>query len=227
VDTSISTDLYYESQQTVDMMDNSTPQAQAMAKHLEKEAGEKKKDAIANMKSAEKKASAPTSAPTPSPTSSPKAEPSIGAILAGAVPDPVVTTTATATPVKKKDDPADDTPPVSKLPPLEKIRTKREAVAAQMPDIDARDAITYATALAEKVSDERGVPVATVTPIEKPLSTSAATPDTGTMELTQKQANELSQQTDVSIQTLAHEANRVAQKNKVLKDGDEVTISFH
>lgn len=47
------------------------------------------------------------------------------------------------------------------------------------------------------------------------------------MELTFEQANELSQQTDVSVQTLAHEANRVAEHNKTLKDGEEVTISFH
>jgi hypothetical protein len=216
VDTSINTDLYYESQQTVDMMDKSTPQSQAMTKQLEKDAVEKKKDAIASMKSVEKKSDGPK----------PAAPPSVGAILAGAVPDPVVATTKTANPVKKSDDPVDDTPPVSKLPPLEKIRTKREAVAAQQPDIDARDAITYATALAEKASDERGVPVA-ATPAKTPISTSAATPDTGTMELTQKQADELSQRKDLSVETVGKEANRVAEQNKVLKDGDEVTISFH
>ena len=46
------------------------------------------------------------------------------------------------------------------------------------------------------------------------------------MGLTKQQADELSQQTDVSVQTLAHEANRMAEQNKVLKNGDEVTISF-
>ncbi|MCA9334636.1 hypothetical protein KC953_00660, partial [Candidatus Saccharibacteria bacterium] len=62
---------------------------------------------------------------------------------------------------------------------------------------------------------------------ESAPSTSVSTPDTATMELTQKQADELSQQTDVTIATLAKEADHIAQQNKTLQDGDEVTISLH
>ncbi len=61
-DTSISNDLYYESQQTPDMMDSSTPAAQAMTKHLSEEAGARRKNAISSMQTASKPSSAPQSA---------------------------------------------------------------------------------------------------------------------------------------------------------------------
>ena len=118
---------------------------------------------------------------------------------------------------------------------------KRQHAAAEQ---ESRDAIAYATALAEEASDQRGVPVAQPAPAPTPApnnapqqptsapaaqtaaTTSVSTPDTDTMVLTKQQADELSKQTDVSVQTLAGEANRIAEQNKVLKSGDEVTISF-
>ena len=57
-DTSISTDLYYESQQTPDMMDNTTPAAQALTQQLSDSADERRQDAIAGMQSAAKQAPA-------------------------------------------------------------------------------------------------------------------------------------------------------------------------
>ncbi len=184
---SVNTDLYYESQQVPDMMDNSTPSAQAMAQHLSDEATQHRQDAIATMQSV-------AGAPVPATTD-----------------DTTATTTA-----------QDDTQPASTLPSIEEIRARQQQTMQKVAERESRDAIAYATALAEQASETRGPSVANVAP-----STSVSTPDTGTMELTREQASELSQQTDVSVETLAHEANRVAQKNKVLRDGEEVTISFH
>lgn len=213
-DTSISTDLYYESQQAPDMMDNSTPAAQAMTQHLTEEADEHRQEAIAGMQTAAKQAPI-TQAPVATTT----------------------TPTATTTP-----DPAPE--PVSTLPSIDEIRARQEATMKRAAEQESRDAIAYATALAEEASDQRGVPVAQPTPapapalnnaVQQPVpapatqtaaTTSVSTPDTDTMVLTKQQADELSKQTDVSVQTLAGEANRIAEQNKILKSGDEVTISF-
>lgn len=194
-DTSISTDLYYESQQTTDMMDSSTPQAQALQQHLKQEADDKKQEAIQNMQSAAKQAPAGDAA-TP--------------------------TTVAATTTSD-----DSTPPVSTLPSLEEIRAKQAATVQQHTKKESLDAIAYANALAEAAADERTAPAPASNPTSAPTTTSASTPEAGTMVLTHEQADELSKQTDVSVQTLAKEANRVAEKNKVLHNGDEVTISFH
>ncbi len=201
-DTSISTDLYYESQQVPDMMDSTTPAAQAMAQHLTDEADQQRQDAIAVMQSAAKQAPAPTPA-TPQPQPQPVSE------------------------------------PVSTLPSVDEVRARQDALMRQAEDKQSRDAVAYAMALTEEASDQRGnsaAPIQTpsarpVTPPQQvapsaPQTTSASTPSAATMELTKQQADELSQQSDLSVQTLANEANRIAQKNKVLKNGDEVTISF-
>jgi hypothetical protein len=191
-DTSISKDLYYESQQTPDMMDDSTPSAQAMAQHLSQEATQHRQDAVAAMQSAAK------------------------SVPASQTSDPVAAPQAAQTTV------VDDQPLVSTLPSIEEIRARQEASAQKIVEKESRDAIAYATALAEQASENRHVPIA-----NSASSTSVSTPATGTMDLTREQADELSQQKDVSVQTLAQEANRVAAKNKVLHNGDEVTISFH
>lgn len=205
-DTSISQDLYYESQQTTDMMDSSTPAAQALTKQLDEGAATKRQQAISTMQTAAKAANN-TPAPTPA------------ADTATTLPTPAAADTTAAT--------ADDEPK-SNLPSLAEIRARQEASEDKQAKKDALDAIALANALAEEAGDERGVPVANVpTPENTPPSTSASTPDAGTMVLTQKQANELSEQKDVSVATLSKEANRVAEQNKVLKNGDEVTISFH
>lgn len=207
-DTSISTDLYYESQQAPDMMDDSTPAAQAMAHQLDEGAAAKREEAIGTMQAAAKAAGA---------SDQPTAQAPAAAAATGA--DDTAATT---------DQAAASDEPRSTLPSLEEIRAKQVASEDKQAKKDALDAIAYANALAEEASDTRGVPIATVPTSETAAaSTSASTPDAGTMVLTQKQADELSQQKDVSIATLSKEANRVAEQNKVLKDGDEVTISFH
>lgn len=212
-DNSISRDLYYESQQAPDMMDANTPAAQALTKQLQEDADEQRQDAIATMQQAA------TQAPQPSSTTSTIDE------------------------------------PVSTLPSLEDIRARQEATIKAATDRETRDAIALANALVEEAAEKKGIsaptpsmeetidlnkPTQDATPTPAPQTaiapppntaqniqnTSVSTPSTGTMELTKQQADELSQQTDVSIQTLAHEANRIAEKNKVLKNGDEVTISF-
>ena len=173
-DTSISTDLYYESQQTPDMMDNTTPAAQALTQQLSDSADERRQDAIAGMQSA---ATQPT-----------------------ATDDQTVT--------------AD---PVSTLPSVEEIRARQAAIIQQTSAQKSQDAIARANALAEQARSDG---------TKSAQTTSVTTPSTDTIGLTKQQADELSQQTDVSVQTLAHEANRMAEQNKVLKNGDEVTISF-
>lgn len=173
-DTSISTDLYYESQQTPDMMDNTTPAAQALTQQLSDSADERRQDAIAGMQSAAKQAPA-------------------------------------------TDDQAVTANPVSTLPSVEEIRARQAAIIQQTNVRDSQDAIARANALAEQARSGG---------TKSPQTTSVTTPSTDTMGLTKQQADELSQQTDVSVQTLAHEANRMAEQNKVLKNGDEVTISF-
>lgn len=206
-DNSINTDLYYESQQTPDMMDSTSPTAQALTQQLNEDADQQKQAAITTMQQAV----------TKSATQQPSVQP--------AAPDP--------------------NEPVSTLPSVEEIRARQEATMNRVSEKDSRDAIAYAMALAEEAGDKRA---GSGTPLERPVqappqptpapiarsavvsplqqSTSLSTPSTDTMGLTKQQADELSQQTDVSIQTLASEANRIAEKNKVLKNGDEVTISF-
>jgi hypothetical protein len=209
-DTSISTDLYYESQQTPDMMDDSTPAAQAMSQQLADGASQQKQSAISNMQQI---ASRPAPA-APQPVAPNPQQPA-----------PVSTNTPIGAPVASPE-------PVSTLPSMAELKARQEASVQRTADKDSRDAIAYAMALAEEASENRGTPVAaaapTPTPAQNtPLNTSVSTPAAGTMGLTREQADELSQQSDVSVQTLAQQANRVAAKNKVLRSGDEVTISFH
>ncbi len=200
-DTSINTDLYYESQQTPDMMDNTTPAAQAMTQQLNDQVDQQKQEAIALMQNAAKQA--------------PSAQQS-----------------------QTNDSPAPE--PVSTLPSVAEVRARQSLFTQQNADKEARDALAYANALAEEATEQRvgGMPAPMQNTAAKPANitassaqiqpptTSVSTPDTGTIELTRQQADALAEQTDVSVQTLAHEANRVAQQNKALKNGDEVTISF-
>ena len=184
-DTSISTDLYFESrnsQATPDIMDNTTPAAQELAKHLDQEANDKKQEAINTMKAAAKEL------PTP-------------------VADKPATTTAPA--------------PASKLPTLEEARARQAATSRAIAEKQTRDTIAYTNALIEEAADNQAISAP-----KTPVNTSVSTPDTGTMELTREQASELSTHDDLKISTIEQQANRIAEKNKELQDGDEVTISF-
>ncbi len=194
-DTSISTDLYYESQQMPDMMDNTTPAAQAMAKQLDAEAAGAKQDAVSRMQTA--------AAQTPQ--------------VAIQTPQAAAATVTTANTPE---------PTTQSLPPKDMQAKRMTDAAQQATQKKALDALAYANALAEQATEERGSVSAQNQTALVTQNTSASTPDTGTMVLTHQQADELSKQTDVSVQTLAHEANRVAQKNQALQNGDEVTISL-
>lgn len=196
-DTSINTDLYYETQQAPDMMDSNTPAAQAMTQQLSQEATQQRQNAIASMQQ--------------SATTTPVATPQQAQ-------QPAQTTQPAPAPVA-------DTP-VSTLPSLEELRAREAQTAKQVSEQASRDAVAYANALAEQAGDERSTLGATP-PANNAANTSVSPPTTDTMELTKQQVNELSQQSDVSVETLAKEANRIAEKNKVLHNGDEVTISFH
>lgn len=192
-DTSVSTDLYYESQATPDMMDNTTDTAKQMTQHLTTEAGQQKQEAINNMKAAAKD-------------------------------------TGPSQAIAAK--PADDTPPASTLPSVAEIRAREEKIIKQESDKRAKDTLAYTNALIEEAQENAGKPV------EKPVAktvptTSVSTPDTGTMEQTQEQARELTQEQAKGlselpdkISTISQEANHIAKKNRELSDGDEVTISF-
>ncbi|MFZ2545333.1 MAG: PrgI family protein [Candidatus Saccharimonadales bacterium] len=205
--TSINKDLYYESQQAPDMMDNKTPAAQALTQQLSSEVDQRRQDAIQTMQSVAK--TTPTPIPPPTDNLATVTQPQVD---------------STATPVAQPTQtPIADPLPVSTLPSLEEIRARQDAFINKNAEKDNRDAIALATALTEEAEEIRDVPQI----IKTAPTTSVSTPDTGTIGLTREQADELSQQTDVSVQTLANEANRVASHNKVLKNGDEVTISFH
>jgi hypothetical protein len=88
------------------------------------------------------------------------------------------------------------------------------------------DVTAYAKKLAESASTQKKE-ISKKPPVNNAANTSVSTPDTGTMELTRKQAEELSQNNQLSVKTLAEEANRIAKKNKeALLEGEEVTISL-
>jgi hypothetical protein len=182
-DTSISTDLYFESQQAPDMMDSTSDSAKALSKQLNEKAGEEKKEAIDAMKAAAKQPAATTTTP--------------------------------------------GEPPQSRLVPQEtKARgAVRSHVSDQREEMDRRDAITYANMMTEMISEERGAPAAESTK-ETTSNTSVSTPDTDTMELTREQASEIAAHTEETVSTIAQEAKHVAEQNKALKNGDEVTISI-
>lgn len=182
-DTSISTDLYFESQQAPDMMDNTTASAKALTKQLNDKVTAERKVAVNNMKTTGKQ--------------------------------------TTTTPVG-----APGEPPKSSLPSVEEVRARSGVnhVSDQRAEMDRRDAITYANMMTEMISEERGTPAAKPSDIN-PTNTSVSTPDTGTMELTREQARDLSKLPD-KVSTIAQEAKHVAEQNKALKNGDEVTISL-
>lgn len=199
-DTSINTDLYFESRNstaTPDMMDNTTPQAQELTKKLDQNADDKFEAVKATTQAAAKDMpqSAQTNIDTPAPS-------------------------VDQTPVA---------PIVSALPSLEEVRARQAADSSRLADVKSRDAIALANALAEEASDSMGVPIAKPT-VETPINTSVSTPETDTMELTREQTNELlhteAEGVSLKVSTVAGLAKHKAEENKTLEDGEEVTISF-
>lgn len=67
----------------------------------------------------------------------------------------------------------------------------------------------------------------TNTATKSAITTSVTNPGTDTIGLTRQQAEELSQNKDLTVKTLAEQANRIAKKNKeALLEGEEVMISL-
>lgn len=201
-DTSVSSDLYYESQQTVDMMDDKTSQAQVLDQKLQAS-----NDAYHQSTVAQMQAGAPA-APAPM-TAIAQANP----LLAGQPPVAPAIPSVTFNPMA-----APAPPPVA--------RTTQSYLGK-----DQLDAIAYASALAEEAEDERSNPAAPMTPEPKvdkpPTSTSETATSDATIERAKQRAKELATRDDISIQTLSEEANRLEKRDKeVLSDGDEVTISL-
>lgn len=180
-DNSLSTDLYRETLDAKDMMDENSTSAQAMTKQLQDVADSKKQEAVKNMQAAGKQTTATTEKPTAN----------------------------------------SDEPPVSKLPSLDELRAKEAASAKKMAEKEGRDAAALAAALAEEANESRGkaggIPMGT---------TSASTSENDKM-LTKQQAENFAKQDDVTLATISHQAQRVANQNKGLAEGEEVTISLH
>lgn len=196
-DTSISTDLYFESrnsQTTPDMMDSTTPEAKKLTEHLDDEADEKKQAAIDNMKAAAKQL--PTPAQTPNTVAPPPSAPA-----------------------------AVEQAPVSTLPSVEEALAKQEAARRAIVEKERMDAIALANALTEEAGEDMAKPTAKTS-----VNTSVSTPDTGTMELTREQADQLldteGEKIELKVSTVAELAKHKAEENKALQNGDEVTISL-
>lgn len=115
---------------------------------------------------------------------------------------------------------AQDPPVVTQAQPFNPMARPQPAPIAQSTQSylgqSERDAIAYASALAEEASEDR----------EDRLNTSENTPDTATIERAKKRYEELAYRDDVTVETLSKEANRLEEKDKSLMDGDEVTISL-
>ncbi|MCA9338089.1 PrgI family protein [Candidatus Saccharibacteria bacterium] len=188
-DTSLSQDLYYETQQTPDMMDSDTPAAQAMTAKLQEGADAQKQVAVAKMENTAPVADKPTEVATPA---------------------PVVATTPT---------------PQPNVPSIEEIQAKAEAARRRHNREEVMDAITVANGRAEQEAEERGVKIPAASKIAVPKSTDPE-PASAIHELTPEQARQLASQPGVTIATMAAQANKVANTNKTLKSGDEVTIKF-
>ena len=197
-DTSLSSDLYFEAKGATDVMAEGSAKAQALTERLQDVTAAKKKEATKNMQASVK------AQPKSTPASTTK------------------TDAPSKTPVATNKT-SDDTSGAHVLT-KDELRIKEAASVKKIADQRGRDAAAYATALAEGATKEKNNPKPVKT---KQVGTSVSIPDTDTMELTKQQAKDLSDQEGVTIATIAHQARRVADNNKVLREGEEVMISLH
>lgn len=224
-DTSVSSDLYYETQAAPDMMDGGTSEAQSIDRKLQQTTNAFHQNAVAQMH--QPVAMAPASQPVnpvaaPAPQLQPQPQPQPRPMAAPQQP------MAAAAPL---------TAPVAPAAPFNP--TAQPGPAAQAPitkhllQQDPLDALTYARMMAEEAEEDKkaaqesaarqvsAVPVANNTA----QSTSATADADAKMERAKERAMELAQRDDISVETLAKEANRLEQEDK-LNEGDEVTISL-
>lgn len=201
-DTSINTDLYYESQTTQDMMDADNAESQRLTQSLAESDENARQTAISQMQSTsitDDTSLTDTAMSNPLLTGSPVVDP-----LAADQYDPATPFNPTQTTTQPE--------PLAKS--TERYMTKEE-----------RDAIAYAAALAEEAEDDRQSGIAHNNSAK---STSITPTSDDTMERAKKRAEELASRDDISLQTLSEEANRLQKKDhdQTLADGDEVTISL-
>ena len=200
-DTSLSTDLYYEGKETPDMMDEASPAAVAMKQQLDTKATEQRQTATEKMVAATPgtaKVSTDVKVENPSAATAPIVN----------TPAPAVAPAATTTAPQ----------PVGAIDRADESRRRHNRE-------EVMDALTVANGLAEVTAEERGVklPAANTTPVPKLTDPE---PGPAITELTMEQARSIAGQPGVSVQTMSEQANRQAQKNKVLKSGDEVKIKL-
>lgn len=199
-DTSINTDLYYESQATEDMMDTNNAESQRLSQSLAASTASARQTAVSQMQNT------PVGAPSLTDT---------------AMDNPLLSNNPVADPMAAADqyDPATPFNPVSKPAPEPIARTTQAYV-----NKDERDAVAYAAALAEEAEEDRKSGILHNDSVK---STSVTPTSDDTMERAKKRAEELAGRDDISIETMQKEADRLEKKAKeTLADGDEVTISL-
>lgn len=197
-DTSVSTDLYYESQSTEDMMDANNVESQRLSQGLAQSTAAARQTAITQMQGTGQ------SSLTDAALSNP--------LLGDA---PVVDPAAA-----NQYDPATPFNPVQQPAP-EPVAESTQRYMSK----DDRDAVAYATALTEEAEDNRK---AGNSYNDMSKSTSITPTSDATMERAKKRAQELASRDDITLQTMSEEANRMEKRDRdqMLSDGDEVTISL-
>ena len=203
-DSSINSDLYYESQQAVDMMDDRTSQAQVLDQKLQASNNASRQNAITHMQNstAVQSNAASYSIPASPQPASPTTPPVPFNPMAPPLPAPVAQTTQSY---------------------LSKEQLDAVAYASALAE-EAEDERTTPSA---SVAPTPPPVTPAIQDNKAQTSTSATSTSDDTMERAKERVKELATRDDISIQTLSEEANRLAKKEKeVLSDGDEVTISL-
>ncbi len=196
-DTSINSDLYYESQTTEDMMDAGNAESQRLTRGLAASSAGARQTAVSHMQSGTNATSL---------TDAAMANP----LLAN---DPVMPP------------PTDQYDPATPFNPMARTAEPAPAPTTQAyMSKDEKDAIAYAAALAEEAEEDRRTGNVHNNTAK---STSATPTSDATMERAKRSLEELSQRDDISIETMRKEADRIQKKaQESLTDGDEVTISL-
>ena len=198
-DTSINTDLYYETQATADMMDANNAESQRLTQGLAQSSAHARENAISHMQTS----------PSPNLTDVALSNPLLGNDTA---PDPFA---------GNQYDPATPFNPMLQQAAPTLIAESTQRYMSK----DDRDAVAYAAALAEEAEENKRAGISYNNPVQ---STSVTPTSDATMERAKKRAQELADRDDITLQTLSEEANRLQKKDQdqMLADGDEVTISL-
>lgn len=197
-DTSVNSDLYYETQATEDMMDMNNVESQRLTQGLAQSSAHARQNALSQMQTKQSSNLTDTALSNP--------------LLGGS--------DAHDTFAANQYDPATPFNPLQK--PTETLVA--ESTQRYMSK-DDRDAVAYAAALAEEAEENRR---AGISYNNSAKSTSVTPTSDATMERAKKRAQELADRDDITLQTLSEEANRLQKKDQdqMLADGDEVTISL-